>query len=163
MTAKRVKRRWRICWKFISPLIILGVIIGGLVQMIRDMADGKYTYTAWDRNKVISLKKLIIELRVLCILSAGVNTICLPVFKRLQEAAKYKAIIFPPHVRSSSPQHPHRCSQGVPHFSCMERDNMKQLYVVHRTEKRPETARAFNVTVSYFHLKNHSREEYVSF
>lgn len=127
MTGKRVKRRWRICWKFISPLIILGVIIGGLVQMIRDMADGKYTYTAWDRNKVISLKKLIIELRVLCILSAGVNTICLPVFKRLQEAAKYKAIIFPPHVRSSSPQHPHRCSQGLPHFSCMERDNMKQL------------------------------------
>lgn len=110
MTGKRVKRRWRICWKFISPLIILGVIIGGLVQMIRDMADGKYTYTAWDRNKVISLKKLIIELRVLCILSAGVNTICLPVFKRLQEAAKYKAIIFPAHVRSSSPQHPHRCS-----------------------------------------------------
>lgn len=90
MTGKRVKRRWRICWKFISPLIILGVIIGGLVQMIRDMADGKYTYTAWDRNKVISLKKLIIELRVLCILSAGVNTICLPVFKRLQEATKYK-------------------------------------------------------------------------
>lgn len=61
MTGKRVKRRWRICWKFISPLIILGVIIGGLVQMIRDMADGKYTYTAWDRNKVISLKKLILN------------------------------------------------------------------------------------------------------
>ena len=39
---------------------------------------------------------------------------------------------------------------------------MKQFYVVHRMEKRPETARAFNVTVSYFHLKNLSHEEYVS-
>lgn len=163
MTGKRVKRRWRICWKFISPLIILSVIIGGLVQMIRDMADGKYTYTAWDRNKVISLKKLIIELRVLCILSAGVNTICLPVFKRLQEAAKYKAIIFPPHVRPSSPEHPQRCSWRLPHFFCMERDNMKQFYVVHRTEKTTRNRTSFQCNCFLFHLKNDSDEEYVSF
>lgn len=52
MTGKRVKSRWQICWKFISPLIILGVIIGGIIQMIKQMADGKFTYTAWDRTKV---------------------------------------------------------------------------------------------------------------
>jgi len=39
---------------------------------------------------------------------------------------------------------------------------MKQFYVVHRTQKRPETARAFNVTVSYFRLKNDSDGEHVS-
>lgn len=153
MTGKRVKRRWHICWKFISPLIILSVIIGGLVQMIRDMADGKYTYTAWDRNKVIFFKKLIIEVRVLCILSTGVKTICLPVFKRLQEAAKYKAIIFPPHVRSSSPQHSKRCSLGVPHFSYMERDNMKQFFVVHRTEKTARNRTSFKCNCFLFSLK----------
>lgn len=51
MTGKKVKRRWQICWKFISPLIILSVIIGGLVQMIRSLVDGNFTYTAWDRNQ----------------------------------------------------------------------------------------------------------------
>ena len=81
-------------------------------------------------------------------------------FQEDKEAVKYKAIIFPPHVRSSSPQHPQRCSRGVPHFSCMGRDNMKQFYVVHRTEK---TTRNCTVTVSYFHLKNDSNEEHVSF
>ena len=52
MTGKHVKSKWRICWKFISPLIILGVIIGGIVQMIKAMAAGQFTYTAWDRTQV---------------------------------------------------------------------------------------------------------------
>lgn len=52
MTGKQVKSRWKICWKFISPLIIFCVIIGGIVQMIEAMAKGKFTYTAWDRNQV---------------------------------------------------------------------------------------------------------------
>jgi len=51
MTGKQLKTRWQICWKFISPLIILSVIIGGIVQMIRAIADGQFTYTAWDRNE----------------------------------------------------------------------------------------------------------------
>ncbi|KAJ7360531.1 hypothetical protein OS493_015634 [Desmophyllum pertusum] len=48
MTGKQVKSRWKICWKFISPLIILSVIIGGIVQMI---VSGEFTYTAWDRDQ----------------------------------------------------------------------------------------------------------------
>ncbi|XP_068722930.1 sodium- and chloride-dependent transporter XTRP3-like [Montipora capricornis] len=51
MTGKPVKRRWKICWKFISPLIIFCVITGGIVQMIKAMAKGEFTYTAWDRNQ----------------------------------------------------------------------------------------------------------------
>ena len=52
MTGKHVKSRWKICWKFISPLIIFCVIIGGMVQMIEAIAKGNFTYTAWDRNQV---------------------------------------------------------------------------------------------------------------
>lgn len=51
MTGKHVKSRWKICWKFISPLIIFCVIIGGMVQMIEAIAKGNFTYTAWDRNQ----------------------------------------------------------------------------------------------------------------
>ena len=50
-TGKQVKSRWKLCWKFISPLIIFSVIVGGIVQMIR---NGEFTYTAWDRTEVIS-------------------------------------------------------------------------------------------------------------
>lgn len=47
-TGKQVKSRWKLCWKFISPLIIFSVIVGGIVQMIR---NGEFTYTAWDRTE----------------------------------------------------------------------------------------------------------------
>lgn len=49
-TGKQVKSRWRLCWKFISPLIIFSVIVGGIVQMI---ISGEFKYTAWDRNEVL--------------------------------------------------------------------------------------------------------------
>ncbi|PFX32317.1 sodium- and chloride-dependent transporter XTRP3-like isoform X2 [Stylophora pistillata] len=47
-TGKQVKSRWKLCWKFFSPLIIFSVIVGGLVQTIR---NGEFTYTAWDRTE----------------------------------------------------------------------------------------------------------------
>lgn len=52
MTGKQVLSRWKICWKFISPLIILSVVIGGIVQIIRQIARGEFAYTAWDRDEV---------------------------------------------------------------------------------------------------------------
>lgn len=52
MTGERVKSRWKVCWKFVSPLIILSVIIGGIVQKIRQIARGEFSYTAWDRDEV---------------------------------------------------------------------------------------------------------------
>lgn len=56
MTGNHTKSRWKVCWKFISPLIILSVIIGGIVQMIRQIACGGFTYTAWDRDEVLKTK-----------------------------------------------------------------------------------------------------------
>ena len=52
MTGERVKSRWKACWKFMSPLIILSVIIGGIVQIIRQIARGEFAYAAWDRDEV---------------------------------------------------------------------------------------------------------------
>jgi len=52
MTGEQVNSRWKVCWKFVSPLIILSVIIGGIVQMIRQIARGEFSYTAWDRDEV---------------------------------------------------------------------------------------------------------------
>ena len=49
MVGQPIKTRWKICWKFISPVIILGVIVGGITQMIQ---TGHFTYTAWDRVEV---------------------------------------------------------------------------------------------------------------
>ena len=52
MTGKHLNSRWKVCWKFISPLIILSVIIGGIVQIIRQIGRGEFAYTAWDRDEV---------------------------------------------------------------------------------------------------------------
>lgn len=57
MTGERVKSRWKACWKFMSPLIILSVIIGGIVQIIRQIARGEFAYTAWDRDEVNQNRK----------------------------------------------------------------------------------------------------------
>lgn len=51
MTGKQLNSRWKLCWKFVSPLIILSVIIGGIVQIIRQIARGEFAYTAWDRDE----------------------------------------------------------------------------------------------------------------
>lgn len=51
MTGKRLNSRWKVCWKFVSPLIILSVIIGGIVQIIRQIVRGEFAYTAWDRDE----------------------------------------------------------------------------------------------------------------
>ncbi|KAK3719166.1 hypothetical protein QZH41_017097 [Actinostola sp. cb2023] len=48
MTGKELNWKWKFCWKFLSPLIILGLIIGSIVNMIQ---QGQRTYKAWDRDK----------------------------------------------------------------------------------------------------------------
>lgn len=57
MTGKQLNSRWKLCWKFVSPLIILSVIIGGIVQIIRQIARGEFAYTAWDRDEVNQCSK----------------------------------------------------------------------------------------------------------
>ncbi|XP_028516894.1 sodium- and chloride-dependent transporter XTRP3A [Exaiptasia diaphana] len=49
MTGQKLNWKWKFCWMFVSPLIILGIIIGSIVKMVQ---QGEVTYQAWSRDKV---------------------------------------------------------------------------------------------------------------
>ncbi|XP_031552560.1 sodium- and chloride-dependent transporter XTRP3A-like [Actinia tenebrosa] len=48
LTGRELSWKWKLCWKFISPLIILGLIIGSIINFIQ---TGERYYKAWDSNK----------------------------------------------------------------------------------------------------------------
>ena len=47
---------WKICWRYISPGLIIIIFIASIVNL----AINPMQYSAWDKNKVSSLSSLII-------------------------------------------------------------------------------------------------------
>ncbi|XP_024219145.1 sodium-dependent noradrenaline transporter [Halyomorpha halys] len=48
MLGKKPALFWRLCWKFVSPIFIVGVVIIGLVNLINEpLCYGDYAYPGW--------------------------------------------------------------------------------------------------------------------
>jgi len=53
MTNRKISWYFKICWRFISPLIIVVIMVVTLYSMFSESPQ----YTAWDTEKVITMTK----------------------------------------------------------------------------------------------------------
>ena len=81
MTGNRPNLYWLICWKYVSPLAMIGILVASII----DMALSGAGYEAWDADRGVAYEKSWpIWCQVLIFVLIGLSVLWIPIVAALK-------------------------------------------------------------------------------